>query len=79
MRKERGEECDTTTHLIKFQVFTHTSRVTYLSTDIPYSSTSATCVLRLAFFYQKQGQHESGFFSFGVETNCNISSGSLVL
>ena len=29
MRKEeRGEERDTTTHLINFQVFTHTSRVT---------------------------------------------------
>ena len=33
MRKEeRGEERDTTTHLIKFQVFTHTSRVTNFST-----------------------------------------------
>ena len=33
MRKEeRGEERDTTTHLIKFQVFTHASRVTNFST-----------------------------------------------
>ena len=33
MRKEeRGEERDTTTHLIKFQLFTHASRVTNFST-----------------------------------------------
>ena len=30
--EERGEERDTTTHLIKFQVFTHISRVTNFST-----------------------------------------------
>ena len=35
MRREgRGEECDTTTHLIKIQVFTHASRVTIFSTFI---------------------------------------------
>ena len=33
MRKEeRGEERETTTHLINFQVFTHASRVTNFST-----------------------------------------------
>ena len=33
MRKEgRGEQHDTTTHLIKFQVFAHASRVTNFST-----------------------------------------------
>ena len=33
MRKEeRGEEHDTTMHLIKFQVFTHASHVTNFST-----------------------------------------------
>ena len=33
MRKEgRGEEHDTTTHLITFQVFTHARRVTNFST-----------------------------------------------
>ena len=32
MRKEgRGEECDTTTHMIKIQSFTHTGRVTKFS------------------------------------------------
>ena len=32
MRKEVGEEeCATTTHLIKFHVFTHASRVTNFS------------------------------------------------
>ena len=32
MRKEgRGEECDTTTHLIEIQIFTHTSHVTKFS------------------------------------------------
>ena len=35
MRKEeRGEERDTTTHLIKIQIFTHASRVTKFS---PYT------------------------------------------
>ena len=33
MRKEgKGEERDTTTHMIKFQVFTHASHVTNFST-----------------------------------------------
>ena len=33
-RGGRGEERDTTTHLIKIQVFTHASRVTIFSTFI---------------------------------------------
>ena len=35
MRKNvRGEECDTTTHLIETRVFTHASRVTKFSTNL---------------------------------------------
>ena len=33
-RGGRGEERDTTTHLIKIQIFTHASRVTIFSTFI---------------------------------------------
>ena len=41
MRKEeRGEERDTTTHLIKIQIFTHASRVT------KFSRTHELCMYR---------------------------------
>lgn len=33
-KRDRGEEHDTTTHLIKIQVFTHTSRVTNFSVTV---------------------------------------------
>ena len=50
MRKEgRGEERDMTTHLIKFQVFTHAGRVTNFSTHNNTTSTSSTrglCLVR---------------------------------
>ena len=48
MRKEeRGEEHETTTHLIKIQVFTHTSRITNFSTFSIVQSWPAPCSLHL--------------------------------